>query len=117
MDEEVAWFDLNHIPSLYTDHNHIIDKAITTIRSQLNSIPVGYELLPEKFTLTQLRIIYETLLDTKLDRRNFQRKILSTGLVYKLNEVYKKWGQKSSTLYSFDKNKYQDAIKNGISIF
>jgi hypothetical protein len=117
MDEEVAWFGLDHIPPLYTDHNHIIDKAIATIRSQLNSIPIGYELLPEKFTLTQLRIIYETLLDTKLDRRNFQRKILSTGLVYKSDEVYKKWGQKSSALYSFDKDKYQDAIKNGISIF
>lgn len=117
MDEEVAWFDLDGIPPLYTDHNNIIAKAITTIRSQLNSIPIGYELLPEKFTLTQLRTIYETILETKLDRRNFQRKILSTGLVYKLNEVYKKWGQKSSTLYSFDKKKYQDAIKNGISIF
>jgi hypothetical protein len=117
MDEEIAWFDLNHIPPLYTDHNTIIDKAITTIRSQLNSIPIGYELLPEKFTLTQLRTIYETLLDTKLDRRNFQRKILSTGLVRKLNEVYKKWGQKSSALYSFDKKKYRDAMKNGIPIF
>jgi hypothetical protein len=117
MDEDVAWFDLNHIPPLYTDHNKIIDKAIATIRSQLNSIPVGYELLPEKFTLTQLRTIYETLLDTKLDRRNFQRKIVSTGLVCKLNEVYKKWGQKSSALYSFDKKKYHDAMKHGISIF
>jgi hypothetical protein len=117
MDEDVAWFNLSDIPSLYTDHNIIIDKAITTIRSQLNSIPVGYELLPEKFTLTQLRTIYETILDAKLDRRNFQRKILSAGLVCKLSEVYKKWGQKSSILYSFDKNKYHAAIKNGIPVF
>ena len=117
MEEETAWFDLDKIPPLYSDHNHIISKAIATIRSQLNSVPIGYELLPEKFTLTQLRTIYETILDAKLDRRNFQRKILSTGLVYKLNEMYKKWGQKSSSLYSFNKKKYEDAIKNGISIF
>ncbi|MCD7977441.1 MAG: NUDIX domain-containing protein [Tannerellaceae bacterium] len=90
--EETQWFDLHEVPVLYADHNKIIEKAITTIRGQLNSIPIGYELLPEKFTLTQLRIIYETILDKKLDRRNFQRKILSTGLVYKRDEVYKKMG-------------------------
>ncbi|MDR0429832.1 MAG: NUDIX domain-containing protein [Tannerellaceae bacterium] len=117
IDENVTWFDLNDIPPLYADHNCIIEKAISNIRSQLNSIPIGYELLPEKFTLTQLRIIYETILGEKLDRRNFQRKILSAGLVCKLDEVYKKWGQKSSALYSFDKQKYKDAIKNGIPVF
>lgn len=115
--EDTQWFDVHAIPVLYADHNKIIDKAISTIRGQLNSIPIGYELLPEKFMLTQLRIIYETILDKKLDRRNFQRKILSTGLVYKLDEVYKQWGYKSSALYSFDKEKYKDAIKNGISLF
>ncbi len=117
IEEDIAWFDLDNLPQLYADHNHIISKALSTIRSRLSSLPIGYELLPEKFTLTELRIIYETIMGSKLDRRNFQRKILSTGMVVKLDEVYKKWGQKSSALYSFDKVKYQDALKNGIPIF
>ena len=115
--EEIEWFAMDEIPVLYSDHNKIIDKAISTIRPQLSSIPVGYELLPEKFTISELRIIYETILGKELDRRNFQRKILSTGLVIKLDEMHKKWGFKSSTLFSFDKEKYMEAIENGFPLF
>lgn len=116
-DEEIAWFDLDEIPHLYSDHNNIIEKAQSTIRIHLNSLPVGYELLPEKFTMTELRIIYETILRKKLDRRNFQRKMLSTGFIYKLDEVSKKFGVKTSALFSFDKEKYENAIDNGLLVF
>lgn len=112
-DEQVAWFQINEIPQLYGDHNKIIDKAIRSIQSQINSIPIGYELLPEKFTMSDLRIIYETILDKKLDRRNFQRKMLATGFIVKLDEVSKKWGCKSATLFTFDKEKYNFALKSG----
>lgn len=113
--EYVEWFHINEIPSLYGDHNHIIDKAIQTIRSQVDTIPFGHELLPEKFTMTDLRIIYETILDRKLDRRNFQRKMLASSFVIKLHEVAKKWGCKSTTLFSFDKEKYNEALTNGMA--
>ncbi|MDU1892218.1 MAG: NUDIX domain-containing protein [Dysgonomonas sp.] len=116
-DEEIAWFDLDEIPVLYTDHNKIIEKALATIRMQLLILPFGYELLPEKFTMTELRIIYETILRQKLDRRNFQRKMLGTGLIHKLDEVSKKWGVKSSALFSFDKEKYYNAVENGFMSF
>lgn len=116
-DEEIAWFDLDEIPELYTDHNNIVDKALTTIRIQLATLPIGYELLPEKFTMTELRIIYETILRKKLDRRNFQRKMLSTGLIYKLDEVCKKFGVKTSAVFAFDKEKYEKALDNGFLIF
>lgn len=115
IDEEIAWFDLDEIPQLYSDHNQIIEKALSTIRVNLAVLPIGYELLPEKFTMTELRIIYETILKTKLDRRNFQRKMLATGYIYKLEEVSKKFGVKTSALFSFDKKKYEEALHEGFT--
>jgi hypothetical protein len=112
VNEDIRWFNLNEIPSLYSDHNSIIDKALSTIRSQIDIIPVGYKLLPEKFTLTELRIIYETLLGQQLDRRNFQRKIFTAGYVVKLNEIQRKPGLKPTTLFSFDKEKCEAALLN-----
>jgi hypothetical protein len=111
--EEVRWFNLHEIPTLYSDHNSIIEKALATIRSQINVMPIGYKLLPEKFPLSELRIIYETLLDCELDRRNFQRKILATGYLRQLDEYQVKPGQKPATLFSFDKQKC-DEILNSI---
>lgn len=116
-DEEIAWFDLDEVPELYSDHNQMIDKVLSMMRVNLSSLPIGYELLPEKFTMTELRLIYETILKKKLDRRNFQRKMLASGLVYKLDEVSKKFGVKTATLFSFDKKKYENAMDNGFIIF
>lgn len=116
-DEEVRWFDVKDIPELYSDHNYIIEKALSTIRKQLGYLPIGHELLAEKFTMTELRIIYETILGKKLDRRNFQRKMLSTGLIYKLDEVSRKKGVKSTTLYSFDKALSKKYEENETSFF
>lgn len=115
--EETAWFNYDDIPLLYVDHNKIISKAISVIRSQIGSIPIGYELLPCKFTMTELRIIYETILGEKLDRRNFQRKILSTGLLHKLDEVSRKKGVKDTSLFSFDDEKYNTMLTKGLPFF
>lgn len=112
-DEEIAWVDLHEVPVLYSDHNQVIDKALSNIRLHLSVVPIGYELLSEKFTMTELRIIYETILEKKLDRRNFQRKMLSTGLIYKLDEISKRFGVKTSALFSFDKEKYKKALNSG----
>ncbi len=78
--EDVDWFCLDELPPLYGDHKEIIDTAVQTIRKQIGFIPIGYELLPEKFTMPELRNIYESLLNRELDRRNFQRKMLSIGI-------------------------------------
>jgi hypothetical protein len=110
--EDVRWFNLNEIPSLYSDHNSIIEKALSTIRTQINAFPIGYKLLPEKFPLSELRIIYETILGCELDRRNFQRKILSTGYLVKLDEYSEKAGQKPTVLFSFDKKKCDEAFQS-----
>ncbi|MDU1889697.1 MAG: NUDIX domain-containing protein [Dysgonomonas sp.] len=114
--EDVDWFDINDIPELYADHREIVDTAIMTIRKQIGFIPIGYELLPEKFTMPELRSIYEALLGRKLDRRNFQRKMLSIGFIQPLNEKRKAGAHKSPNLYSFIKGKYDEAEKYGIQI-
>lgn len=114
-EEEIEWFEIHNLPELYSDHQHIIDTAILSIRKQINYTPIGYELLPEKFTLTELRLIYETILDKKLDRRNFQRKILSLGYICKLDETQKKLGFKETSMYSFDKDKYMNALDNNLT--
>jgi hypothetical protein len=110
--EEVRWFNLNEIPSLYSDHNSIIEKALSTIRTQIDALPIGYKLLPEKFPLSELRLIHETILGCELDRRNFQRKILATGYLTKLDEYQTKTGQKPAVLFSFDKQKCDEALQN-----
>lgn len=117
-DEDVRWYSMSEIPKLYSDHNKIIEKAVSTIRLQLGYVPIGYQLLPEKFTMTELRVIYETILGQKLDRRNFQRKMLMAGLVIQLDEVSKKFGIKPTALFSFNKEKYKGYMDNDfISLF
>jgi hypothetical protein len=112
--EEVRWFNINEIPSLYSDHNSILEKALSTIRTQIRILPIGYKLLPQKFPLSELRIIYETILGYELDRRNFQRKILSTGFLIKSDEIHLKTGQKPTALFAFDRKKCDEVLQNMI---
>jgi 8-oxo-dGTP diphosphatase len=109
-----SWCDINDLPEMMMDHSQILDKALETLRSHLNYHPVGYNLLPEKFTMPQLQKLYETVLDKKLDRRNFQRKILSYGILKRLKEVKQGVAHKAPYLYSFDLRKYQQALKEGL---
>lgn len=114
--EDVEWFDINELPDLYADHKEIIDTAISTIRKQVGFIPIGYNLLPEKFTMPELRSIYEAILGRELDRRNFQRKMLSIGYIKPLNEKRRAGAHKSPNLYSFIKDKYETVEKYGVQI-
>ncbi len=113
--EECAWWDISNLPTLILDHNKILDKALTTLRFQLNFQPIGYNLLAEKFTMPELQKLYETLLDKKLDRRNFQRKMISFGILRRLNETRKGVAHKSPYLYSFNLKKYNDALHEGLN--
>lgn len=114
--EVIQWFDVNEIPDLYADHREIVDKAMDTIRKQVGFVPIGFELLPEKFTMPELRGIYESILGRELDRRNFQRKMLSIGYIMPLNETRKMGAHKSPNLYTFIREKYDEAEKYGIQI-
>lgn len=109
-----TWRDVNDLPDLMMDHLQIIEDALGTLQTHLNYHPVGYNLLPSKFTMPQLQKLYETILDKELDRRNFQRKILSYGILKRLKEVKKGGAHKAPFLYSFDLRKYHKALKEGL---
>jgi 8-oxo-dGTP diphosphatase len=109
------WKDINDLPNLMMDHQYIFDKALITLRKQLNHKPIGYNLLPEKFTLTELQKLYEIILDKKLNRGNFYRKIMRFDILTKLDEIRKGGAHKAPDLYKFDLEKYQTALKMGLN--
>jgi ADP-ribose pyrophosphatase YjhB (NUDIX family) len=114
--EECMWCDIHKVPRLLFDHNEMIVAALKTLRLHLYHQPIGYNLLPEKFTLPEIHTLYETILDKTLDRRNFPKKLLSLGIIKKLNEQRNIGAHRSPFLYRFDKRKYDEALKNGIVI-
>ncbi len=113
---ECTWWDIHDLPKLLFDHQLMISMALKTIRTQLNYQPVGLNLLPEKFTLPELQKLYETILDKKLDRRNFQKKILSLGILTRLDEQRKIGSHRSPYLYKFDIANYNKALTEGRGI-
>ncbi|WP_162051791.1 NUDIX hydrolase [Pontibacter pamirensis] len=112
--EACAWWDLQDMPTLVMDHVHILQQALETLRKQLNDQPIGYNLLPEKFTMPELQRLYETILGRQLDRRNFQRKMLGYGILDRLEERKRGVAHKAPYLYSFDKEKYAAALQDGL---
>jgi ADP-ribose pyrophosphatase YjhB (NUDIX family) len=116
LSEKCLWWDVHNVPVLILDHRKIFDRALATLRMQLNYQPIGYNLLPEKFTMPELQKLYETILDKKLDRRNFQRRILGYEILRRLRETKKGVPHKSPYLYSFDLKKYNRALNEGLNV-
>jgi len=112
--EACEWFNIQNIPEMILDHRKILEKALENLQIQLNFHPVGYNLLPNKFTMPELQKLYETILNKKLDRRNFQRKIVATGILKRLNETKKGVAHKAPYYYKFDLRKYEKALKGGM---
>jgi 8-oxo-dGTP diphosphatase len=116
LSEYCKWYDIPKVPKLIYDHNAIVNRALEVLRLSLNDYPVGYNLLPEKFTMPELQRLYETILDKSLDRRNFQKKMLSVGILERLKERKTGGAHKAPYLYRFDKKKYERALKQGIKL-
>lgn len=113
--DETEWFDIKDIPGiLFGDHKRTIENGLNAIREHLNLIPVDYALLPEEFSMSELRSVYETIMNTKLDRRNFQKKMLQTNYIVRLKKTKGKNKYKPTILYSFDKEKYKQGQKESI---
>jgi 8-oxo-dGTP diphosphatase len=112
--EVCTWRDLNDLPAFQLDHEHIFRTALDTLRLQLNYQPIGYSLMPQEFTMPELQKLYETILDKKLDRRNFQRRILGFGILDKLEATRKGGAHKAPYLYSFNLENYRAALKEGL---
>ncbi|SFZ94314.1 ADP-ribose pyrophosphatase YjhB, NUDIX family [Flaviramulus basaltis] len=106
------WFSLSEVPNLIFDHNDMLDKAIKRLRRRTSISPIGFELLPEKFTMRQLQKLYETILDKELDKRNFINKINSMDILIKLKEKDMTSSTKGSFLFQFEKAKYDEKQTN-----
>jgi len=100
------WFPLNEMPALIFDHQQMVDQAKNRLRYKAALHPILFELLPEKFTLPQLQALYEGLYDTAFDKRNFNRKLLSTGLFIKQKDKEKESSKKGAFFYKLNQNKY-----------
>lgn len=112
--EECRWHNVHSLPETIHDHGDIVRRAWESLRVQLNYYPIGFNLLPEKFTMPELQKLYETILDRPLDRRNFHRKIMGTGILKRLEEVKSGVAHKAPYLYKFDLGNYENALKTGL---
>ena len=99
---EVQWHEVYNLPTLAFDHKEIIEYSIKRRRERLEFCPIAFQLLPEKFTLTELQKSYELILDMKLDKRNFRKKVLTGSVLKELNEYTKIGSKRPARLYSFD---------------
>lgn len=107
------WFAVNEMPDLIFDHGKMVEAAKKRLRYRASQEPVGFELLPEKFTLPELQQLYEAIYNTTLDKRNFRRRMLSMNVLVKTKEKQKKYSKKGAYLYKFDEAQYQQKITNG----
>ncbi|MDQ6476914.1 NrtR DNA-binding winged helix domain-containing protein [Dyadobacter sp. LHD-138] len=104
---EAQWFSMQELPQLLFDHSAMVQMAIEHLRYKASQHPIGFELLPEKFTIPQLQKLYEAIFGTELDKRNFSRKLLSTNLLIKLEEKQKGFSKKGAFYYKIDEEKYK----------
>lgn len=107
------WRSISKLPSLIFDHSEMVRRALTDLQNQVKVKPVGFELLPKKFTLVQLQELYEAIYQKKTDKRNFRKKILSMGILEKLDEKERKTSKKGAFYYRFNKERYENLKQNG----
>jgi 8-oxo-dGTP diphosphatase len=103
---KALWVKVKEVPQLAFDHNEIFTKALDFLKQKIYLQPLGYELLPERFTLAQLQKLYEAILDDSFDKRNFRRKILRTSFIIPLDEKQQGVAHKPARLYRFDKSQF-----------
>lgn len=110
---DATWFPVSKVPSLVYDHSFMLNKALNDLRRKIRFQPVGFELLSEKFTMTDLRNLYQSVLDRELEKRNFTRKVMQMGILKKLAEKDKATSKKGSFLFCLSKKKYQVLLDKG----
>lgn len=112
---DAAWFPVAKPPALAFDHADILQTALHRLTGKVRYEPIGFELLPEKFTLSQLQHLYEAVLQTELDKRNFRKKILSMGLLVPLKEQARAGAHRPAQLFRFNAKKYAALKKRGFN--
>lgn len=110
---DAKWFNIDEIPELIFDHRQMVEDAILELRHKARHQPLGFELLPEYFTIPDVQTLYECIYQRKLDSRNFRKKILFLGILNKTDRKDKTRSKKGAFLYSFNKEKFQELKRNG----
>jgi hypothetical protein len=112
---EAKWYKINEIPNLIFDHNEILEFSLMQLRNRVRQAPIGFNLLPEKFTLLQLMHLYEEILGIELDKSNFRRKILHMKLLVALDEKQQDVSHRAAKLYKFDPEIYKKLTEKGFN--
>jgi len=107
------WFSLDEIPDLILDHDQMVQCAIEKLKIKIRRKPVGFNLLPEKFTLPQIQILYESIYQREIDSRNFRKKLLSFDILTRTEEKDKSTSKKLAYLYKFNKDKFDEFVAKG----
>jgi len=110
-----TWFGVDELPTLAFDHKHILEVALERLKGKVRYQPIGFELLPEKFTLTKLQRLYEKILERLLDKRNFRKKILGMDLLIETEEIEQDVAHRAARLYRFDEKKYRRLVQKGFN--
>lgn len=113
--DNAAWFALDDLPKLAFDHAKILKTAKERLQGKVRYQPIGFELLPEKFTLTQLQKLYERILEHPLDKRNFRKKVTKLDILEETDEVEQDVARRAARLYRFDRSKYNTLLQKGIN--
>ena len=114
--EGVSWFRVQEVPSLAFDHAQIVEVALAELRRKVRRNPVGFELLPKAFSLTQLQRMYEAILGRTLDKRNFRKRILATGLLESTERRELNVGRRPAELFRFDRDAYAKLDEKGFDL-
>ncbi len=113
--KKAFWHATDMLPKLAFDHTKIFEKSLQKIKNKIFYSPIAFELLPEKFSLTQLQQLYEVILNKKLDKRNFRKKMLNYGILKELDEKQQGVSYRAAKLYKFDRRKYNKLFQKELS--
>jgi len=116
LDNELHWHDVKTVTDLAFDHQQIFDTCLRQLQKRVQEHPLGFNLLPKKFSLRDLQNLYEAILDIKMDRRNFRKKFFSMDFLTDLNEMETDVSHRPGKLYKFDYEKYENRKKKWIGI-
>jgi ADP-ribose pyrophosphatase YjhB (NUDIX family) len=110
-EHHVEWVDINSLPPLYSDHNEMVSQALRRMRLKMRTQPIGFRLLPELFTLTQLQRLYEAVSGHEIDKRNFRKRIKEMDFIENTELIDKNTSRRGAVLYRFNQNAYNDNFR------
>ena len=113
---DAHWFPIDNVPALAFDHDRILRVALKTLKEKIHFMPIGFELLPQVFTMPQLQELYESILEVKFDRRNFSNKMLKLGILTEVGQRPKNAGSRIPVNYSFNAESYAELKSKGFRL-